>query len=130
MDALARLAHGAVAEADDREAGQPGAQVDLDRDAARVEARDGEGGDVGEHGRHARRGRCAGETADLLRICAAPATKFARPPAPPPSADLRAGRTRRTRRTRPSPCARTAAAVLRKDGSERAQNRCDRGISL
>ena len=49
--ALARLAHGAVGEADDREVRQAGAHVDLDGDAARLEAVDGEGGDAGEHGR-------------------------------------------------------------------------------
>ena len=50
LHALARLAHGAVAEPDDREGGQAGAQVDLDGDAPRVEAVDREGGDAGEHG--------------------------------------------------------------------------------
>ena len=52
--ALARLAHGAVGQADDREVGQARAHVDLDRDAPRIESVDGEGGDAGEHGGHAR----------------------------------------------------------------------------
>ena len=74
MDALARLAHGAVAEADDREVRQAGAEVDLDGDLPRVEPRDGEGGDVGEHAATLGRG-CDGETAHLheLRVCAGPA---------------------------------------------------------
>jgi hypothetical protein len=52
--ALARLAHGAVAQADDGEVRQSGAHVDLHGDAPRLEAVDGEGGDAGEHVRHAR----------------------------------------------------------------------------
>ena len=52
--ALARLAHGAVGQADDREVGQARAHVDLDRDAPRIESVDGEGGDAGEHVGHAR----------------------------------------------------------------------------
>ena len=49
-DALARLAHRAVPEADDRERREPLANVDLDGHAARFDAVDGERGDVGEHG--------------------------------------------------------------------------------
>ena len=49
-DALARLAHRAVAEADDRERRQALADVDLDGDAPRFDAVDGERGDLGEHG--------------------------------------------------------------------------------
>ena len=65
VDALARLTDGAVAEPDDREVRQAGADVDLDGDEPRVESRDGEGGDVGEHGRQARGGRVTAKP----RIC-------------------------------------------------------------
>jgi hypothetical protein len=50
-DALARLAHRPVGEADDREVGQARADVDLDGHAPRFEAVDREGADAGEHGR-------------------------------------------------------------------------------
>jgi len=49
-DALARLAHGTVGEADDREVRQPLPEVHLDGDAPRLEPVDREGGDRGEHG--------------------------------------------------------------------------------
>src|SRR4029079_9279233 len=65
VDALSRLADGAIAEPDDREVRQAGADVDLDGDEARVEPRDGEGGDVGEHGRQARGGRVTAKP----RVC-------------------------------------------------------------
>ncbi len=55
-DPLARLAHGAVAQPDDRERGQPGADVDLDGDAQRVHPADRESGGAGEHGGDAKRG--------------------------------------------------------------------------
>src|SRR5918996_344806 len=47
---LARLAHGRVREAHDREGGQPLAHVDLDGDLAAVHSLKGEGGDAGKHG--------------------------------------------------------------------------------
>ena len=47
--ALARLAHGGVREAHDREHGQPAAEVYLDGDLAAVDALEGEGGDACEH---------------------------------------------------------------------------------
>ena len=47
--ALARLAHGAVGQPDDRERGSPLADVDLDRDLAAVDPLEGECGDAGEH---------------------------------------------------------------------------------
>ena len=50
MDAIARLAHGGVGQPDDRERGQPGADVDLDPHLARVHPIDRERGDAGEHG--------------------------------------------------------------------------------
>lgn len=61
MNAFSCLANGAIAETDDRERGKPRAQIDLDRDVARLEARDGEGGDVSEHGGQPRRGDVPGE---------------------------------------------------------------------
>jgi hypothetical protein len=54
LDALARLAHGGVGAADDREGRQPAAQVNLDGHLPRGEAVDREGRDVGEHRPHAR----------------------------------------------------------------------------
>jgi len=50
-DPLARLAHGAIGEADDREVRQAGADIDLDGDVSRLEAVDREGADASEHGR-------------------------------------------------------------------------------
>ena len=47
-------------------AGRPGADVDLDGDAAGLEAVDGEGGDAGEHGRHA----AASGVTDQPPLCA------------------------------------------------------------
>ena len=70
VHALARLAHGGVAEADDREAREAGAQVDLDGDAPRVEAVDGEGGDAGEHGPDPRAPRVARDTSFCDECCA------------------------------------------------------------
>ena len=55
MDALARLTHGRVAAADDREGRQAGTQVDLDGDSPRGEAVDRESCDAGEHATQARR---------------------------------------------------------------------------
>ena len=52
-DALARLAHRLVGEADDRERGQPEPDVGLDPDPPGLDAVDGEGGDAGEHGQNA-----------------------------------------------------------------------------
>ena len=49
--ALARLAHGAVRQADERERRQAAADVDLDGDLVAADALQGEGGDGGEHGR-------------------------------------------------------------------------------
>ena len=47
---LARLAHGGVGQADDREAGQAAVDVDLDPDRAGGDAVEGEGSGRGEHG--------------------------------------------------------------------------------
>ena len=47
--ALARLAHGGVAEADDGERRQPGTDVDLDPHLARIDPVDGERGGAAEH---------------------------------------------------------------------------------
>ena len=49
VHALARLAYGGVTATDDREAGKTGPQVDLDGDAPRGEAVDGERGEASEH---------------------------------------------------------------------------------
>ncbi len=46
---VARFAYGGVAEADDRERRQAGANVDLDPDLAWIDAVDGEGDDAREH---------------------------------------------------------------------------------
>ena len=70
VDALARLAHGRVAAADDRERGQAAAQVDLDGDPPRGEAVDREGRDAGEHrpdARRASRDGTAPRVATILR---------------------------------------------------------------
>ena len=69
MHALARLAHRGVAEADDRERRQAGAQVDLDGDAARVEAVDREGGDAGEHDGDATAPRVTADTTRSYQFC-------------------------------------------------------------
>jgi hypothetical protein len=72
-DTLARLAHRPVGEADDGEVREAGADVDLDSDAARLEAVDRERGDAGEHARHARerpvtaKPRICNESAQSLR---------------------------------------------------------------
>jgi hypothetical protein len=49
VHALARLAHGGIAAADDGEAREAGAEIDLDGDPPRGETVDGEGGEAGEH---------------------------------------------------------------------------------
>ena len=51
VDALARLAHGRVAQPHDREGGQAGAHVDLHRDRTRVEPVQREGAHAREHRR-------------------------------------------------------------------------------
>ena len=48
-DALARLLHGRIAQADDRERGQPRVDVGLDRDADAVDPEQGEGGRTSQH---------------------------------------------------------------------------------
>ncbi len=79
VHALARLAYGGVAAADDREAGKTGPQVDLDGDAPRGEAVDGERGEASEHeldgGAAA---RCAGRW--ICDESAAAPRRFAHPP--------------------------------------------------
>ena len=57
---VARLAHGGVAQADDRERRQPGADVDLDPHLAWIDAVDRERGDAGEHRRDATRAIASG----------------------------------------------------------------------
>ena len=47
---LARLAHGPVGEADQRERGEPCTHVDFDGDALAGNPLEGKGGDAGEHG--------------------------------------------------------------------------------
>ena len=47
--ALARLAHRRIRQPHDGEHGQPGADVDLDRDLSAVDPLEGEGGDACEH---------------------------------------------------------------------------------
>lgn len=75
--ALPGLAHRLVAEPDDGEARQARAEVDLDGDAARLQAGEGEGADVGDHWRdarpglrHERRRGCRGTRAADARKCA------------------------------------------------------------
>ena len=54
---IAGFAHGRVAETDDRERGQPRADVDLDPHLTRIDPVDGKGGDPREHALNARRDR-------------------------------------------------------------------------
>jgi hypothetical protein len=63
VHALARLADGGVAAADDGEARKAGAQIDLDGDPACGEAVDGEGGEAGEHWPIVQRGALHGTRA-------------------------------------------------------------------
>jgi len=83
---LARLAHGAIAQADDREGRQARAEIDLDGHAARLEPVEGEGVDVGDHladgkcdPRVGRRRTCHDIAQGAARKCEAlPARKRAR----------------------------------------------------
>ena len=59
-DPVARLAHGRVAEADDRERRQAGADVDLDPHLAGIDPVDRERGDASEHGATLRGDRVTG----------------------------------------------------------------------